>query len=129
MVEGVKRLACLLLTLTLGLGCASIEGHRAFEAGNHALDRGDTQQAISAFERAATLVPEASEVQNHLGIAYTSAGRDEEALAAFERAVALDCDNQAAAANLEAARGRVSLDGERGRGSAGPTAAQGPARR
>lgn len=125
----MKRLAPLLLTLALGLGCATIDGHRAFEAGNRALDRGDTEQAISAFEQAAALVPEASEVQNHLGIAYTSAGREEEALAAFERAVALDCDNQAAAENLEAARGRVSVDGRDERSSPGPTAAQEPARR
>jgi Flp pilus assembly protein TadD len=116
----VKRLAPLLFALALGVGCAVLEGHQAFEAGNHALDRGDTDQAISAFEQAAALVPEASEVQNHLGVAYTSAGRDEEALAAFERAVALDCDNQAAVANLEAARGRISVDGGRERGSAGP---------
>jgi Flp pilus assembly protein TadD len=106
----VKRLAPLLFALALGVGCAVLEGHQAFEAGNHALDRGDTDQAISAFEQAAALVPEASEVQNHLGVAYTSAGRDEEALAAFERAVALD----------EAARGRISVDGGRERGSAGP---------
>jgi Flp pilus assembly protein TadD len=108
----VKRIAPLLLALTLaltlGAGCAAIQGHRAFEAGNRALDRGDTREAVAAFERAAGLVPEASEVQNHLGIAYAAAGRDEEALAAFERAVALDCDNQAAVANLDAARERGS---------------------
>ena len=63
----------------------------------------------------AHLVPEASDVPNQLGIAYTAAGREEEALAAFERAVALDCDNQAAVANRDAARGH---------GSAGPPAAR-----
>lgn len=120
----MKRLAPLLLALTLGVGCAAIEGHRSFDAGNRALDRGDATGAIAAFERAAVLVPEASEVQNHLGIAYTAAGHDEEALAAFERAVALDCDNQAAVGNLDAARGRGSVDAARGRGSDGPTAAR-----
>ncbi len=116
----MTRLAPLLLALIGALGCAAIEGHRSFEAGNRALDRGDASAAIAAFERAATLVPEASEVQNHLGVAYTAAGRDAEALAAFERAVALDCDNQAAVTNLDAARAR---------NAAGPTAARAPERR
>ena len=49
-------------------------------------------------------MPHASEVQNHLGAAYAAEGRDAEALAAFERAVALDCDNAAAQQNLRAAR-------------------------
>jgi cytochrome c-type biogenesis protein CcmH/NrfG len=43
--------------------------------------------------------------RDHLGIAYAAAGRPLDALAAFERAVALDCDNRAAKANLAAARG------------------------
>ena len=96
----------IVLALALSLGCASVEGLRHFEAGTAALDRGDSALAVAELERAATLVPEASEVQNHLGIAYDAAGRHADALAAFERAVALDCDNRAAAANLAAARRR-----------------------
>jgi Flp pilus assembly protein TadD len=94
------------LALALALGCATVEGHRHFEAGNAALDRGDAALAVAELERAAALVPEASEVRNHLGIAYAAAGRHEDALAAFERAVALDCDNRAAAENLRAAQRR-----------------------
>jgi lipoprotein NlpI len=56
------------------------------------------------LERAAVLAPERSEVFNHLGLAYAAAGRPADALSAFERAVALDCDNRAAAANLRAAQ-------------------------
>jgi Flp pilus assembly protein TadD len=97
------------LLVVFALGCASVEGHRHFEAGNAALDRGDAALAVAELERAAALVPGASEVQNHLGIAYAAAGRDADALAAFERAIALDCDNRAAAENLRAAR-RVALD-------------------
>jgi Flp pilus assembly protein TadD len=100
-------LACLLSLL----GCAAVTGHRHFEAGNAALDRGDHALAVAELERAAALVPEASEVQNHLGIAYAASGRNADALAAFERAVALDCDNRAAAENLEAARRRGAPDG------------------
>jgi Flp pilus assembly protein TadD len=102
----------LLATLVFGalVGCAAVTGHRHFEAGNAALDRGDAATAAAEFERAATLVPEASEVQNHLGLAYRALGRDAEALTAFERAVALDCDNRAAVENLDAARTRAALD-------------------
>jgi Flp pilus assembly protein TadD len=94
--------------LVLLLGCSTVEGYRHFEAGNEALDRGDAAVAVLELERAAALVPERSEVLNHLGIAYAAAGRPRDALAAFERAVALDCDNRAAKANLAAARGGVT---------------------
>lgn len=99
----------LAFAVALTFGCAAVDGHRHFEAGNAALDRGDAALAVAELERAAALVPEASEVQNHLGIAYAAAGRSADALAAFERAVALDCDNRAAAENLRAAR-RAALD-------------------
>jgi len=103
----VIRLAASALLLLL-LGCSTVEGYRHFEAGNAALDRGDAAVAVLELERAATLVPERSEVQNHLGIAYAAAGRPRDALAAFERAVALDCDNHAAKANLAAARSKAA---------------------
>jgi Flp pilus assembly protein TadD len=102
--------ALLTLLVSALLGCAAVEGHRHFEAGNAALDQGDATLAVAELERAAALVPEASEVQNHLGLAYAAAGRDTEARAAFERAVALDCDNRAAVENLDAARRRAALD-------------------
>ncbi len=40
-------------------------------------------------------------MQNHLGLAYDAAGRPEAAQQAFERAVELDCDNEAAQQNLD----------------------------
>jgi Flp pilus assembly protein TadD len=100
----VLRLAPFLLAAALGAGCATLEGYRHFESGSAALDRGDAAEAVRELERAAALVPERSEVHNHLGIAYAAAGRPSDALHAFERAVALDCDNAEAAANLAAAR-------------------------
>jgi Flp pilus assembly protein TadD len=90
--------------LVLLLGCSTVEGYRHFEAGNAALDRGDAATAVLELELAARLVPGRSEVQNHLGLAYAAAGRPRDALGAFERAVALDCENPAAQANLAAAR-------------------------
>jgi Flp pilus assembly protein TadD len=94
-------LVALAAVLAATLGCAGYRGARLYQSGSVALDRGDTARAIGDLERAARLVPHASEVHNHLGLAYAQAGRDREALGAFERAVALDCDNAAAAHNLE----------------------------
>jgi Flp pilus assembly protein TadD len=100
----VIRAAALALGLALLSGCATLDGYRHFQLGTAALERGDVMRAVLELELAAALVPARSEVQNHLGIAYAAAGRPADALAAFERAVALDCDNQAAQANLAAAR-------------------------
>jgi len=94
-------------------GCASFEGARLYDSGTRALDRGDTQRAIGDLERAAELVPQASEVQNHLGLAYAAAGRDDDARRAFRRAVDLDCDNAAAAGNLRAAEQRAAAGSQR----------------
>lgn len=93
----------LLLALLLPAGCASLRGGRLYVSGSEALERGETARAIAELEEAAALVPHASEIQNHLGLAYAAAGRDADALRAFRRAVALDCDNHAAQANLRAA--------------------------
>jgi Flp pilus assembly protein TadD len=96
---------------TLGLAallaaCASYEGARLYRSGTRALDRGETQRAIQDLERAAALVPEASEVQNHLGLAYAAAARPADAERAFRRALELDCDNAAARENLRVAEQR-----------------------
>jgi Flp pilus assembly protein TadD len=99
------RARALAATLALAAlpACASFQGARLYQSGSRALERGDAAAAIRDLERAARLVPQASEVSNHLGLAYQSAGRDAEALEAFRHAVALDCDNAAAQANLAAA--------------------------
>jgi len=100
----VTRRVLLLLPLLGGLSaCATFEGARLYGSGSRALERGDAAGAIRDLERAAALVPHASEVQNHLGLAYLSAGRPGDARAAFERALALDCENGAARTNLRAA--------------------------
>lgn len=85
---------------TTSLGCASFHGARLYHRGTEALDRGENSIAITQLERAAELVPTASEIQNHLGLAYQAAGRDVDAEFAFRRAVDLDCTNAAAAENL-----------------------------
>jgi len=93
----------ILLLCVVALGCGSLQGARFYASGTQALDGGDAGRAVADLEAAAALLPEASEVHNHLGLAYARAGREEDALAAFRRAVALDCDNGAAAYNLRAA--------------------------
>jgi Flp pilus assembly protein TadD len=95
----------ILLVLPLA-GCASWEGAHLYRSGTAALDRGEPDLAIFDLERAAELVPTASEIQNHLGLAYTAAGRDADARLAFRRAVDLDCTNRAAADNLRVAEQR-----------------------
>ena len=103
-MRAALRCVAATLALTLGcVGCASYRGARLYQEGTAALDRGEIDRAVSDLERAAELVPQASEIQNHLGLAYAAAGRDEEALDAFRNAVALDCDNEAAARNLRRA--------------------------
>ncbi len=103
LIAGLSAVPVLLLLVMLG--CSGIEGARHYREGTQALERGDANSAVLALERAAERVPEASEVQNHLGLAYLASGRRDEALRAFERAVALDCDNSAASRNLALLRG------------------------
>ncbi len=93
------------LLLAAGLaaasGCGTASGGLHYSRGTQALEAGDTAEAISHLERAAVLVPHASEVQNHLGIAYQAAGRPDDARRAYQRALDLDCDNGAAQQNLD----------------------------
>jgi len=95
----------------LAPGCASLRAARLYQSGTTALDRGDTAQAIADLEHAARLQPQASEVQNHLGLAYWAAGRERDAELAFRRAVALDCANAAALRNLRVAEARAREEG------------------
>ena len=98
-----RRAVCTLAAL-LCAGCAAIDGAQLYREGTQALERGDAERAVIALERAAERAPRASEVHNHLGLAYLALGRRGEARLAFERAVALDCENRAARHNLEIVR-------------------------
>ena len=102
--DRVVSLLCAAVWVAVQSGCASFEGARFYKRGSEALERGDADQAIADLERAAELVPHASEIQNHLGLAYEVAGRHESATSAFHRAIELDCDNEAAQANLRLAQ-------------------------
>jgi len=108
----VVRASLVVASLLALAGCAEIRGARLYQRGTLALDRGDPVAAVDDLEAAARLVPQASEIQNHLGLAYLAAGREGEARVAFEQALVLDCDNRAARANL-AALVALASDGHR----------------
>jgi len=97
------RESILAALLVLVLGCSAYRGARLYASGTEALEHGHPAQAVADLEKAAELLPEASAVHNHLGLAYVRAGRDAEATGAFRRAVELDCGNRAAQHNLHAA--------------------------
>ena len=94
-------LGILIALLSGVLACEGLRGARLYSQGTQALDRGDTARAIQDLEAASRLAPGRSDVFNHLGIAYWEAGKPEAARVAFERAVDLDCTNQAAEENLK----------------------------
>jgi Flp pilus assembly protein TadD len=94
----------LLAALSGWLGCAGMRAAQLYQSGTQALNAGDGELAVAQLREASRLQPAASEIQNHLGLAYVVAGQQAQALAAFERAVFLDCENSAAIKNLAAAR-------------------------
>ena len=101
--RGRSRL-CWALALILMVGCASprfdgLRGARLYASGSRALEMGEARRAVDELETAARLIPHASEIQNHLGLAYWAEGDVDRARTAFDRALELDCDNEAARRN------------------------------
>lgn len=102
-VSGALAIALVIALATMGCESTPIRafhGARHYAAGTDALVRQDGTLAIVELERAADFVPLASEIQNHLGLAYWSDGRTQAAKIAFEKAIELDCDNRAAQLNF-----------------------------
>jgi len=100
----------------LSIACESvplraIRGARYYASGSESLERGDSARALEDLSRAAELVPQASEIQNHLGLAYWAEGQPEQARIAFDQAIALDCDNIAARQNRKALEERTAHGG------------------
>ena len=88
----------------------SLAGARLYVSGTESLDRGEVERAIEQLGHAAQVLPHASEIRNHLGLAYWEAGERARAREAFETALVLDCDNEAARWNLAALQRRDALD-------------------
>lgn len=103
-----------LVLASLALGCAGFRAAKLYRAGTDDLNAGRHEAALVQLSEAARLLPTASEIQNHLGLALAANERHVEALRAFERAVALDCDNEAAARNLATATRRAAAQTEPG---------------
>ena len=103
-----RALGLAALILCQAVGCASLRSVALDRDARRDLERGDVAEAVVKLETAARLTPDASPVWNDLGLAYTAVGRDLDALAAFARALELDCDNDAARENLAAARARAA---------------------
>jgi tetratricopeptide (TPR) repeat protein len=101
------RLLAIVVLATVFLGCSSWRAARLYQSGSLALDEGRVEEALDDLERAVVLAPQASAIQNHLGLARVAADEPRAAAAAFQRAVDLDCDNAAAAENLARARARL----------------------
>ena len=100
----MKTVVAIVVAAVFAAGCSSFRAAQLYQSGTEALDRGDVLVAVEDLQEASRLEPEASEIQNHLGLAYAADGNDAGALEAFERAVALDCENDAAQENLSAAK-------------------------
>ena len=100
---GNTRSLVLTVLVVVCASCTSLRGGRLYQSGTEALDAGQPRAAVARLEEAARLLPQASAVENHLGLAYQELGRRDDAVRAFERALVLDCDNAAADRNLRAA--------------------------
>lgn len=100
----------LISLLSLGVaGCTGFRAARLYQEGTVALNAGDAEFAIVRLGEAERLEPDASQIQNHLGLAFAATGQHEKALSAFQRAVDLDCSNAAAVHNLAAAESGRAL--------------------
>lgn len=100
LVLGSAFLALVLVACAGSTPVRAVRAARYYAVGTRALDRGESRAAIDALELAVGLMPNASEIHNHLGLAYWSEGRSEEALREIGKAVELDCENEAARVNL-----------------------------
>src|SRR6266542_3624448 len=87
------------LGLVLLSGCAD-PGPRALLQGERLLRGGQSARAIQKLELATRLLPRDARAWNHLGLAYHGAGRREDAVKAYQQALALDRNLAAAHYNL-----------------------------
>ena len=109
--RGTFRTVLIVGSMLVTNGCQSppldaMRGAQFYASGTQSLRAGNSAIAIRDLLRAAELVPHASEIQNHLGLAYWAEGDQEQARLAFDRAIELDCGNTAALEN------RIALEEE-----------------
>jgi len=83
---GLAAVAALMLLAT---GCTP-SGERALVEGDRLLREGKTVEAVRMIEHAVETLPQNARALNQLGLAYQTAGRDDEARRAYLRALDLD---------------------------------------
>ena len=81
---------------------------------------GQSEEALSSFEKAITLMPQNADAHYNKGLALVAAGRFQEALSAFERVLEIDPGNAPAAYSINLTRNRfnrhcVALQDQRSR--------------
>ena len=117
--QNFRRGVVTAMAVVWGLSAVSCEsmpmrtyrGAQYYAEGSDSLRRGESARAIEELSRAVELVPHASEIQNHLGLAYWAGGQPEQAHIAFDRAIELDCDNLEARQNRRVLEGGASYGG------------------
>ena len=88
-----------ILGLVLFNGCTE-PGPRALLQGDRLLREGRYAQAVQKLEQAAQLLPKDARAWNHLGLACHAAGQTDEAVKAYQQALALDRNLAATHYNL-----------------------------
>ncbi len=91
---------CLAAAGLLPLAGCTPAGPRALLKGERLMRAGNYAAAVAKLEEATQLLPNQPPAWNHLGLAYHGAGRPEEAIRAYQRALALDRNLAAARYNL-----------------------------
>ena len=81
-------------------GAERSEVQQLLESGRRLLKEGNAEAALEKFRAARDIEPSSSRVWNHLGLAHSKMGYFEEALDAYQRAIALDFRNPSAHFNL-----------------------------
>lgn len=114
-MRGVHIIAATMVCWTMGhpsvtaAEAASIES--LLERGTASRDRGDIAASVEAFERAASVAPDDTDVLLHLGLAYAQSKRCDDARETLSRAIRLDSsrlDLRKALARSELWAGRSS---------------------
>jgi len=88
------------LLLAVSIAGCTPPGPRALLKGKKLLERGDYAAAVDELKTATTLLPANAQAWNYLGVACQRAGDPDDAVAAYQRSLALDRDLMEAHYNL-----------------------------
>ena len=103
--------AIILLTLALFIAGCTPPGPRALLKGKKLLDRGDYVAAVAELRTATDLLPANAQAWNYYGVACQRAGQSDDAVKAYQRALALNPDFAQAKTNLAVLYQKVRFPG------------------